>query len=98
MLGRQDHTRGPIDSVHARSENTNRSELGAEVHLSALRPSNPVPLHGEHALRPVALELRGIRQQLIGILRDPEEPLFECALLYLRSLMPPAATVHNLLV
>ncbi len=98
MLRRHNHARCAVDGIHTRGEDADWSELRAEVHLCALRPSNPIPLHGEDALRPIAFELCDIRQQLIGILRDPEEPLFESALLYGRAFVPPAAAVHNLLV
>ncbi len=36
MLGRQDHARRAEDGVHARGEDADRTELGAEVHLGAL--------------------------------------------------------------
>ena len=69
-----------------------------EIDFGAFRAADPVALHGEHALRPAAFELRHVVEQLVGVIGDLEEPLLERALLDRRVFMPPAAAVHHLLV
>ena len=69
-----------------------------EIDLRAFGAADPVALHGEHALRPAAFELRHVVQQLVGVGGDFEEPLLQRALLDGRILVAPAAAFHHLLI
>ena len=69
-----------------------------EIDLRAFGAADPVALHGEDALRPAAFELRHIVQQLVGVVGDPEEPLFQRALLHGGVFVAPAAALHHLLI
>ena len=71
MLGRQDHAGGAVDGVDARGEDADRLARSGqrEIDLRAFGAADPVALHGEHALRPAAFELRHVVQQLVGVMR-----------------------------
>src|ERR1019366_522096 len=100
MLRRQDDAGGAVDGIDARGEDANRRARArqVEVHLGALGAADPVALHGEHALRPAAFELRHVVEQLVGVVRDPKEPLLQGALLDGNVFVAPAAAFHYLLV
>ena len=72
--------------------------LDREVDLGAGGPADPVALHGEHAIGPVAFELLHVVQQLVGVGGDAQEPLFQGALFDGRGFVTPAAAVDHLLV
>src|SRR2546429_213193 len=59
-------------------------------------PADPVALHGQHARRPGG-EPIAAGQQLLGVSRDPEEPLLQLLLDH-HALAPPAAAFLHLLV
>ena len=67
-----------------------------EFHASTFRPPDPVPLHRQDLLGPAG-QLRCGIEQLVGIRRNPEEPLLQIASLDRRA-ATPAAAVHDLLV
>ena len=71
--------------------------LNLEAHLSTLRAANPVALHEQHAVRPLALQLLHVIQQLLGVIGDLEVPLVQ-RLLRHGSTATLTRTVHNLLV
>ena len=84
MSGGHDNRRNAVDRVDARGEDF-KARPGhsrhVEAHARASRFPDPVPLHREHALGPARRELRHVLQQLVGVLRDAQEPLLE----FLRS-------------
>ena len=80
VLGRQ-HGIGHAEArVRARGEDLDvqiRASLDGHAELGALGSTDPVALHGLHALGPV--EAVQSVQQLVGVARDAEEPLLEVA-------------------
>ena len=69
-----------------------------EVDVRALRAAQPVALGAGGGLGPVHLcRIVQVGQEPIGIVRDAEEPLFQCALLH-RRLAPFAEAALHLLV
>ena len=83
QLGRQrgvrrhHEERRPVQRVGAGGEHGHRlvAALDREVDGGAGRTADPVPLHGQHPVRPVALQARGVGQQPVGVLGDLEVPL-----------------------
>ena len=69
-----------------------------EIDLRALRPADPVALHGEHAVRPVAFQLFDVIQQLVRVKSGAQKPLLKRALLHGRGVMAPAAAIHHLFI
>ncbi len=67
-----------------------------ERHTRALRPSDPVPLHRQHFVRPAGEAFRRL-EHLVGVVRDAEEPLLELACRHHRA-AAPALAVDDLLV
>jgi len=67
-----------------------------EADQRAVRAADPVALHRQHLVRPLVQLLRSV-EQLVGILRDPQEPLLQVARPDRRA-AAPAAAVHHLLV
>src|SRR6202051_3323482 len=94
MHRRENHARVAVDGVDARREHADISEAD----LRAFRAAVPVTLHGESGLGPAASELPDVFEQLVGILRDAEEPLLKSALLDGRRFMAPAAAIDYLFV
>ena len=72
-------------------------DIEFEIDQRAFAAADPVALHGANFFRP-AFELVEIAQQFVGILRDPQKPLLQLALLDERIFVAPAAAVDNLLV
>ena len=99
MLGRYHQVGRAKNRVGTSREHTHFFSSGDERNgkhdLGAVRPSDPVPLRGLGALRPV--EVVEIVEQTPGIIADPEEPLLEQPLLNGRvAAFAPAA--NDLLV
>ena len=69
--------------------------VDAERDARALRAADPVPLHRQHALGP-GLERVHLVQQLVGVLRDLEEPLRQAPGLDLRPAALAVAVDHLL--
>ncbi len=67
-----------------------------EAHARAFRPSDPVPLHRQHFFGPARQPVGGL-EQLVGVVRDAEEPLLQLAYRDRRA-APPAAAIDDLLV
>ena len=67
-----------------------------ELHARSFGPADPVPLHHQDLLGPVAEPVRCF-QQLVGVLRDAEEPLLQVARGHHRA-AAPAFAVDDLLV
>ena len=94
MLRRQDHERRAEQRVRPRREDADLVAAGLvvvgrglEVDLGALGPADPVRLLDPDRLRPVeAVEV----EQLVGVLRRPQEPLLQVALLDERAAAPAA--------
>ena len=94
MFGRQDQEGRTEERVRPGGEHADlvaagqvRTRSGAEHDLGALRPTDPVGLLDPDRLRPVdPAEV----EQLVGVLRDPEEPLLQVALLDERVAAPAA--------
>ena len=99
MLGRQENGATAENRVHPRGEDAHRLPeiVDGEIHKRADGFADPVLLHGQHALRP-AHQLFHVVEQLLGIGRGLQEPLLQFALDDGRLLMPPATTIHHLLV
>ena len=98
MLGRQHEKGRPEERVGAGGEDREVEVelLAAEDDLRPLRAADPVPLHGDHVLRP-ELEQPEVVQQPLRVLGDPEEPLLELTELHQRA-AALAVTVDHLLV
>jgi hypothetical protein len=62
----------------------------------AFGPADPVALHGQDLLGPLAEFLHSV-QQLVAVMRDLEEPLLQVARRHRRA-AAPATAVHHLLV
>src|SRR6267378_1220920 len=100
----------PINRVNPRSENLNLFSWHSHSWLCAFgrhleqnfRPNtlpNPIPLHRNHAIRPSALHLLQILQQLLRIRRRFQKPLLDFPRFHASIFMPPAKpAVHHLLV
>ena len=71
--------------------------LNLEAHLSALGAANPVALHEQNAVGPLALQLLHVVQQLLCVISNLEVPLVQ-RLLRHGSTATLTRTVHNLLV
>ncbi len=86
MLGGELHRGGAEDGVHARGEHGDLAAgrpggaVELEVHQRALAAADPVALHGEDFFRPAGKAVE-IVEQLVGVVGDPQEPLFQLALL-----------------
>ena len=97
VLRRQDHERRAVDRVRPGGEEEDllsRMAVDVEGDLRALRAPDPVGLHDADPLRPIdPLEA----QQLVGVPRDPEEPLLQIAFDHWR-LAALAAPADHLLV
>ena len=102
MLRRHRDETHPEQRIRPRREHL---DLGDTRHLATndrepqprpLAPPHPVRLHRPHPLRP-ARQLTQLRQQLLGIVRDPHRPLIQPPLLHRRA-RPPALAVDHLLV
>ena len=98
MFGGQGNEGGAVNGVLAGGEH---GEVALPVYereadLGADGFADPVALHGEHLVRPTP-ELVASRQQVLGVLRDAEEPLGQLPHDHL-VLAAPTATVHHLLV
>ena len=81
-VGGDDHERGTEQGVRASGEHTDRlvAPIDAEVDVGALGSSDPVALHGEDAIGPVALEPVHVVEQTLGVVGDLEVPLIELTL------------------
>ena len=53
------------------------SRLNLEAHLSTLRTTNPVALHEQNTVGPLALQLLHVIQQLLRVISDLEVPLVQ---------------------
>ena len=96
MLRRDCHESRTVERVWPRSVNQQRIVPGHfEFDFETFRTTNPVTLHGLDLLRPVDMVQLG--QQLIGIIRDFQEPLSNIAPLDHR-IAAPATSLDNLLV
>src|SRR5262249_42662449 len=101
MLGRDYHRCRAEDRINARSEGADFLRLIAgdlPVHFRAAAPPDPVALHRDYALGPAAFQRVQIVQQLVGVIGDANEPLFQFAMLDGRVLVAPAKTAFGLLV
>ena len=76
-VGRDHHERRPEQRVGACRVDGDRlgAALHDEVDVGPGRPADPVALHRQHPVRPVALQRGGVRQQPVGVLGDLEVPL-----------------------
>src|SRR4051812_13764398 len=98
MLGREDDEGRPVDRVDAGREYLYfaASTLNREPHPRALGTPDPVALHREDLFGPLA-ELAHVVEQLVGVLRDLQEPLFQVTGGDRRS-TAPAPAVDDLFV
>ena len=81
VFRRQDEEGRAEDGVGARREDrqVHVQLVDAEEQLGALGAADPVALHQQDTVRPAALELPGVRQQPVSVLRDLEVPLVQHA-------------------
>ncbi|MPM59035.1 hypothetical protein SDC9_105873 [bioreactor metagenome] len=81
-LGSDDEERGTEKGVGSGGEDGDRAvvALDGEVDVGALGAADPVALHGQYPVGPVALDLIHVVQQPLGVLGGPEVPLVELAL------------------
>ncbi len=98
VLGRQDEERCPEQRVRTRGEDGKLlpASLDAEDDARPVGPPDPVALHRQHTLRPV-LEQVHLVEQLVRVVRDPEEPLGQALRLDLGA-AALATAVDDLLV
>ena len=71
--------------------------LNLEAHLGTFGAANPVALHEQHAVGPLALQLLHVVQQLLGVVGDLEVPLVQ-GLLGHGGAAALAGTVDDLLI
>ena len=88
---RGDHAeRGAVEGVRAGREDRDGTPGGVlgtrtlgggaldhELHVSALGTADPVALHGQHTLGPMALQLAHVVEQALGVVGDLEVPLVQ---------------------
>ena len=76
-VGGDDEERRAVQRVGAGGEHGHRlvPSLDREPDLGTLGAADPVPLHQQHPVGPVALQRRHVRQQPVGVLGDLEIPL-----------------------
>ncbi len=101
MLRREDHAGGAEDRVDTRGEDADlhvRRTFQGEVHLGSFAAADPVLLHRQHAIGPLALEILDRVEQFLRVVGDPQEPLIHLTLLDRRLIVTPAAAVDHLLV
>ena len=74
--------RCPIQRVRTGGKDRDRlvASHDRKLHLGPLGATDPVALHRQHLVRPLAFELFHVGQQPVGIVGDPEVPLGEFAL------------------
>ncbi|OQB54133.1 MAG: hypothetical protein BWX98_02364 [Candidatus Aminicenantes bacterium ADurb.Bin147] len=92
MLGRKNEERRPEDRIQAGGEDPDRfaERRHIKIQIGALAPADPVFLHGQDVLRPLA-QLGVTGEKLVGIGGDFEEPLFHLLLLDGRGAAPANA-------
>jgi hypothetical protein len=96
VLGREDHVGRAENRVGPSGKDGNSlAARRLEVQLGAFTPADPVPLQQDGGLRPV--DLVEVLEESLRILRDPEKPLVQEALLDWR-VTALAAPVDHLLV
>ena len=101
MTGRKNEAGGAEDRIYASCENTDRlaRAVDLEVDFSAFTASDPVALHRQDTVRPLAFEHPvDIFQQFVGVFGDADEPLIHLALFDGCGIVAPAAPIHDLLV
>ena len=99
MLGREHGVGHPERGVRARGEDDDLHVAPTrhrQLELGAVAAADPVPLHRHHPLRPTRQPVAPV-QELLGIVRDLEEPALDLLDLDL-GLAPPAASALDLLV
>ena len=101
-VGGDHHEGGAVQRVRAGGEDGDGArravgELDVEVDVGALGATDPVALHGQHPVRPGALELLHVVEQPLGVVGDLEVPLVQLALGHLGA-AALAHALHDLLV
>ena len=71
---------GAVEGVRPRGEDGHRATGDGEVDVRAPRPADPVLLHEQDALGPLALERAHVLEQPVGVVGDLEVPLGQLAL------------------
>ena len=76
-VGRDHEERRPVQRVRAGGEYGDRlvAALDHEADLSPFGAPDPVPLHQQHPVRPLAFQLGHVRQQAVRVFGDLEVPL-----------------------
>ena len=98
VLGGQHCVRHAEGGIRPRGEHADREipvSIYREIELGALALADPVPLHGEHALRPAGQPVAP-REQLLRVRGDLEEPPVDLAGRHLGIAAPAAAVLHLL--
>ena len=100
MVGADRHERRPHQRVGAGRVNLDLREIGAvhrvEAELQPARAPDPVRLHQPHFFRPAFKPVDRLKQ-LLGVIRDAEEPLRQLAPFH-RRVRAPALAVDHLFV
>src|SRR2546421_7185251 len=88
-----------VDCVNACCKDSNLCIciLDCEVNVSACAATDPVALHGQHALRPARFDLLHVFQKLLCVISDAKEPLLNI-FLHDRAAATPADSARRLLV
>ncbi len=94
-----DEESGAVQRVRSRRVDGDRlvAALDLELDLGTRGPSDPVALHGQHLVGPLALQLGHVVQQAFGVVGDPEVPLRQL-LLGDHGVTALAAAVDHLLI
>ena len=88
------------DRVDASSKDRNRFSawtVQRKIDQRAFASADPVALHDAHFFRPTWKAIQ-VAEQLIRVIRNTQEPLFELSLLDRRVFMPPSAASDDLLI
>ena len=99
MLGREHRVGHPEGGVRARREDGDLRIAPADhrqVELGPLAPADPVSLHRHDALRPAGQPIAPV-EELLGVVRDLEEPALDLLRQHL-GVAAPAAPALDLLV
>ena len=98
-VGRHHHERRAVQGVGARGEDAHGllAAVDGERHPRTLGAADPVALHRQHALGPLALELLHVVEQPLGVVGDLEVPLRQLTLRH-DGTAPLAEPLHDLLV
>ena len=99
VFGGEDDASGPVNRIDASGEDPHFfAGFQREIDFSSFASADPVGLHGEHAVRPTAVQIADVFEQFVGVGGDLDEPLGELFLLDRDVFVTPAAAVNGVAI